>query len=175
MRSRCARDRQNGRTDQAEALAILRLTNHSQDRQHLMPRKDIAKATQLLERLKFTAVHSMSADKGTVDAEPTSIIGPRFAQRVSVTRINNSSGFGMREEKNLLPADPERSFEPSHQHQRRLALPALEVCHVTWFNPELFRQSPLSYREFFALLFYQLSERITLWPMIHGLVGDILW
>jgi hypothetical protein len=139
-----------------------------------MPRKDITKTKQLLERLKFAAVHSMSADKGAVGPEPTAIISPLFAQSVSVTRINNFSGLGMREEKNLLPADPERSFEPSHKHQRRLAMPALEVCHVTWFNPELFCQSPLSYREFLALLFYQLSERITLWSMIHGLVGDIL-
>lgn len=66
-----------------------------------MPRKGIAKSIQLVERLEFAAVHSMSADKGTVGPEPTPHISRLFAQGASVDRINNSSGLGMREEKDV--------------------------------------------------------------------------
>jgi hypothetical protein len=143
-------------------LGFAGLADHRQDSQHLMTREYVAEQAQFFERLQFAAGDLMPFDERAIGRELSPIIGRPLRRLNCISGIHDRGGLGMREKKNLLPANPERIFESSHQRERRFALTALEVRDVTGLHPELFCQRALRQPEFQALLFYQPPETILL-------------
>src|ERR1700719_2311653 len=87
-------------------------------------------------------------------------VGGRPGRRRAQDRIHYRLRLRMREQEDLLPADSERSFQPSHQGQRGLTFSALEIRDMARLDVELLRQSALRKRQLGASLLQQLSQRV---------------